>query len=66
MVQIAKDGHNGIPCPDCGSKLSQRKTRRIGECLRRVRRCKNCGARFTTREAISGRIRPPVADPSAN
>lgn len=43
---------DGIPCTDCGCRHSYVvRTEKIGEVIRRTRRCRNCGRIFYTTEA---------------
>ena len=43
---------DGIPCVDCGCRHSYVvRTEKIGEVIRRTRRCRNCGRTFYTTEA---------------
>ena len=47
----AEPGAEGIPCRDCGCRHSYVvKTERVGEIMRRLRRCRNCGRVFFTTE----------------
>lgn len=42
---------DGIPCADCGCKHSYViRTVKMGEVIRRTRRCRNCGRVFYTTE----------------
>lgn len=43
---------DGIPCRECGCRHSYViRTERIGESVRRTRRCRNCGWTFYTIES---------------
>ena len=43
---------DGIPCAECGCRHSYViRTERIGEVIRRTRRCRYCGRTFHTSEA---------------
>ena len=43
---------DGIPCPDCGCCHSYVvRTERIGDVVRRTRRCRHCGRTYHTTEA---------------
>lgn len=45
------DAVDGIPCADCGCKHSYViRTVKMGEVIRRTRRCRNCGRVFYTTE----------------
>ena len=46
------DTADGIPCAECGCRHSYViRTERIGEVIRRTRRCRYCGRTFHTSEA---------------
>ena len=41
----------GIPCADCGCRHSYViRTEKVGEIIRRTRRCRHCGRTFYTTE----------------
>ena len=43
---------DGIPCADCGCRHSYVvRTVKMGEVVRRTRRCRNCGREFYTTES---------------
>ena len=43
---------DGIPCADCGCRHSYVvRTVKMGEVIRRTRRCRNCGREFYTTES---------------
>lgn len=43
---------DGIPCRECGCRHSYVvRTERLGETVRRTRRCRNCGREFYTVES---------------
>lgn len=43
---------DGIPCAECGCRHSYvTRTVKIGEVIRRTRRCRNCGRVFYTTES---------------
>lgn len=45
------EAEGGIPCADCGCRHSfVVKTERVGEVIRRLRQCRNCGRQFRTSE----------------
>ncbi len=45
-----EDG-NGIPCADCGCRHSYVvRTEKMGDFIRRTRRCRYCGKTFVTTE----------------
>jgi hypothetical protein len=47
------DPPNGIRCPQCHCRhLPALYTRRVGNTMIRVRRCRHCGRRIQTREEI--------------
>ena len=43
---------DGIPCADCGCRHSYVvRTVKMGEVIRRTRRCRNCGREYYTTES---------------
>lgn len=48
----AEELAEGIPCSDCGCRHSYVvRTVKMGEVIRRTRRCRNCGREFYTTES---------------
>lgn len=48
---VADTSSEGIPCAECGCRHSYvERTVRLGELIRRTRRCRNCGRIFYTTE----------------
>ena len=46
------DMSDGIPCAECGCRHSYVvRTVRLGEMVRRTRRCRNCGREYYTTES---------------
>jgi len=49
----ADESVDGIPCADCGCRHSYVvRTVKMGEVIRRTRRCRHCGREFYTCEAV--------------
>ena len=48
---MSGDDGRGIPCQECGCRHNYViRTEKIGEVIRRTRRCRNCGRTFYTTE----------------
>ena len=46
------EASDGIPCAECGCRHSYVvRTVKMGEVIRRTRRCRNCGREFYTTES---------------
>ena len=49
---MASETADGIPCAECGCRHSYVvRTVKVGEIIRRTRRCRNCGRVYFTTEA---------------
>jgi uncharacterized Zn finger protein len=49
---------DGIGCDECACKMSfVIKTEHIGDCIKRIRRCRNCGHTFHSVESRSEKNR---------